>query len=247
MSELTVQAIVLRRRDSGESDRRLTLLTREQGKIDAIAKGAKKGASRLAGSSDPLSMATMTLAKGKVNQFVTQAQPMSSFRGLRTDYLRLTMALGLLELFAAVLPWGEPDEESFDLLVASLQALEKHDKPVVALVWAELKLLEMSGFLPQFDRCVNTGQIVTETPAYLSPMAGGHLASQEAIGVADRFQAKAEVLFGLARCAELHVPPPNLKFADECLFALMPFWRNIVDQPLPANDSLTVELRHGHM
>ncbi|MBI1755525.1 MAG: recombination protein O N-terminal domain-containing protein, partial [Fimbriimonas ginsengisoli] len=40
MSERTVTAIVLRRRDSGESDRRLILFTPEEGKIEAIAKGA---------------------------------------------------------------------------------------------------------------------------------------------------------------------------------------------------------------
>src|SRR5688500_15988706 len=105
MSDTTVTAIVLRRKDSGERDRRLTLLTPELGKVDAIAKGARKGASRLAGSSDPLAMARMTLAKGKVNLFVTQAQPIHSFRGLRTDFERLSLALALVELYGAVLPW----------------------------------------------------------------------------------------------------------------------------------------------
>lgn len=247
MSETTVTAIVLRRKDTGESDRRLTLLTRELGKIDAVARGAKKSASRLAGSSDPLAMATMTLAKGKVNLFVTQAQPLHSFRGLRTDYERLTFALALLELYAAVLPWEEPMEGAFELLVISLKAIETHPKPVVALVWAELKLLEESGFLPPFDSCIVTGVKVQEGNPWLSPMAGGYVSLPSAGDYRDRFQTRAEVLYGLARAAELDDPPPNLKFADECLLALNPFWRHIVDAPLPANEAVKKELRHAHL
>ena len=36
------EAIVLRHRNMGEADRLLTLYTREQGKVRAIAKGARK-------------------------------------------------------------------------------------------------------------------------------------------------------------------------------------------------------------
>src|ERR1043165_6899140 len=120
MGETTVHAIVLRRRDSGESDRRLTVLTHELGKIDVIAKGARKAGSRLAGSSDPLVVAKFGLATGKKNLFVTQTQPMASFRGLRTDYERLTFALALCELYSAVVPWEEPFPEAYELLTRSL-------------------------------------------------------------------------------------------------------------------------------
>lgn len=247
MSETTVTAIVIRRRDSGESDRRLTLLTRELGKIDAIAKGAKKSASRLAGSSDPLAVARMTLAKGKVNQFVTQAQPIRSYRGLRTDFERLSLALALIELYAAVLPWEEPLEAAYDLLDHSLSAIESHSVPLVALVWAELKLLEESGFLPPFDQCIVSGVAVQERAPWLSPSAGGYVSAEAAGEYSDRFQTRYEVLIGLARTAELEEPPPKLRFAEDCLLALIPFWRHIVDAALPANDALKTELRHAHI
>lgn len=247
MSETTVTAIVLRRKDSGESDRRLTLLTKELGKIDVVAKGAKKAASRLAGSSDPLTMATMNLATGKVNKFVTQTQPLHSFRGLRTDFERLSMALALTELYALILPWGEPVERAYELLTASLKAIETHPKPIVALVWAELKLMEESGYLPPFDACISTGAAVREAIPWLSPSAGGYISLPDATSYNDRFESKAEVLWGLAKTAELDEPPPNLKLADECLIAMIPFWRHIVDAPLPANEAVKKELRHSHL
>ena len=141
---MTVNAIVLKRTNAGESDRRLTVLTREIGKVDVVAKGARKSASRLAGSSDPLTAAVLSIAEGKRNRFVTQAQPLSSFRGLRSDFDRLGMALALVELYAAVLPVEEPAPQAFDLLVLSLTALEKAERPEASLAWAEVQLLSIS-------------------------------------------------------------------------------------------------------
>lgn len=245
MAEITVHAIVLRRRDSGETDRRLTLLTREHGKIDAIAKGARKAASRLAGVSDPLSVATMSLATGKKNLFVTQAQPHSSFRGLRTDFERLTFGLALCELYAAVCPYEQPFPEAFDLLFQSLRALEHHPKPLVALVWAELKLLFESGFFPQLDQCASTGEPIREGMPFLSPRAGGYVSDAASIEFVDRVRVRAEAVYGMTRTVELDEPPGNLRFADECLVAILPFWRHVAEFQLPANESVVAEIRHA--
>ncbi len=239
-----MSAIVLRRRDSGESDRRLTLLTKEQGKIDVVAKGARKAGSRLAGSSDPLTVAQLGLATAKKNMFVTQAQPLTSFRGLRNDFQRLTFGLALLELYAAVLPYEQPDPDAYEVLLLSLGALEKHEKPVVALVWSELQLMAAEGFLPQFDRSAVSDAPVREAEAFASPNAGGYVTALESTSFPDRFKVRAEVLLGLAKTAELPEPPGNLKLAEECLIALFPFWRHIAETQLPANEAVVNELRY---
>ncbi len=244
MPERTVQAIVLRRRDSGESDRRLTVLTVESGKMDVLAKGARKSASRLSGISEPLSACVMTLAEGKRTAFVTQAQPLASYRGLRTDFERLSCALALVELYAAVLPIDEPFPEAFDLLSRSLRHLETHPKPMVALVWAEVHLLAISGFLPQFDRCIATDQQILEGEPFLSPRAGGYISDAAAVTYTDRFRTRAEVLYGLVRLPEFDAPPGNMKFVEEALADLLPFWFHIAEAPLPANSSAVQEFRH---
>lgn len=220
-------------------------MTREEGKIDAIAKGARKSGSRLAGSSEPLTAAALQLAPGKKNLFVTQAQPRSSFPGLRSNYDRLSFALALAELYEAVLPWHEPSEEAYDLLLKSLQSLESHEKAEVAFVWSQLAFLKLSGFLPQFAHCVQTGVAVQEAIPFLSPMAGGYVVAARVDMLHDRFQIKAEVLYGLAKTAELDMPPLNLKYAEECVMALVPFWRNVADKPLPSLESCVKELFVG--
>jgi DNA repair protein RecO (recombination protein O) len=239
----TVQAIVLRRRDSGETDRRLTILTPERGKVDVVAKGARKPASRLAGISDPLCVSRLEVAEGKRNLFITQAQPMRSFPGLRSDYERLSFALSLCELYAAVLPWEEALPEAYPLLTQSLGFLEGHPKPIVATVWAQVRLLSLSGFMPQFDRCVVSDVSVGEAEAFLSPQAGGYVAPEPARTFSDRFLARAEVLYGLARLPELDTPPMNLRFAAESLIALLPFWRTIAETALLANEASVGDVR----
>lgn len=218
------------------------MLTREQGKVDVVAKGARKSGSRLAGSSDPLTVARLGIAMGKKNSFITQTQPLASFRGLRSDYERLSFALALLELYAAVIPYEQPDDAVYDLLAASLQFLESHEKPVVALVWSELQLLSYSGFLPSFEVSAVSGHDIKESDALVSPIAGGYVTNSESSSYSDCFRVKAEALLGLAKTVQLTEPPGNLRFADECAIALFPFWRNIVESQLPANDAVIKEL-----
>ncbi len=247
MPERTVHSIVLRRRDVGETDRRLTILTEESGKMDVVAKGARKAASRLAGISDPLTVARLCIAEGKRTAFVTQAQPLASFRGLRTDFERLSLALALVELYAAVCPYEQPFPEAFELLRVSLAQLEKHERPLVAMVWAEVRLLLETGFFPQLDHCVVTEEPLTEAEPYLSPHAGGYVSDFAANAYTDRFRTRAEILYGLDKMGPLNEPPTQFKAAEETLLALLPFWRQIAEVPLPANEAYTAELRHQLM
>ncbi len=248
MPEESVTGIVLRRKDSGESDRRLTLLTKEHGKIDVVAKGARKAASRLSGSTEPFCTAVFSLAtrvgsNQKRNAFLTQSQPLSGFRGLRADYDRLCFGLALVELFAAVLPYEEPSDEVYDLLFIALHALESHPKPEIASVWAQIWLLRLSGFLPQFEMCV-----VCDAPSRLaegavSPAAGGFVCPNHERDYSDRFLTRHEVLIALDRLSSRPAPPENLKFANPCLITLTSFWRHIADTQLPAMDAL---IKHLH-
>jgi len=243
VAEANVQGIVLSRRNSGESDRRITLLTRDLGKIEVIAKGARKAASRLAASTEPLSVAVFGIASGKVNNFVTQAQPVGSYSGLRSDFDRLSMGLALMELVDAVSPPEQPDPDLYDLVSLAVSGLVSHVKPEVVMVWAEVRLLESSGFSPQFGRCVLSGAPLSEAEAYVSPRAGGYLSTAYAGQFDDRYLVRAEVLYGLSRIGSFEQPPPNLKLAKDCLLTLSPFWRSIAEKRLPANEALMNHLR----
>jgi len=228
---------VLRRYDSGEADRRLILYTREYGRLDAVAKGARKGASRLAAASEPLSLAVLHLSEGRGRRYVTQSQPITSFPGLRTQYERLAMALGLVELYATVTQAGQVDPDLFDLLEVSLRHLEAHPAPRAALVWAELRLMSAEGVLPRWERCVESDRPIQPGVNWVSPSAGG-LVDPSVTGAVDKFEVAAEVLVGLARTAELDAPPERLRRDTDCLWVLHRLWMHLAHGPLPAHTSL---------
>ena len=239
----SVRAIVLRRFDSGDSDRRLILLTREAGKLTAVAKGARKSASRLGSISEPLSTAVMNLAEGKRQWYVTQAQALRSYPGIRKDYERLIFGLALAELYAAVVPQDLVQPETYDLLEKSLGAIEMHPKPAVALVWSQVMLLQSEGFLPDFNSCVVTGETLIGPLVFISPNAGGPVSELQAQRHSDRYKVRIEILWGLSKIADLAEPPANLKFAEETLLALRPIWESVAEMALTANDAVMQEIR----
>jgi DNA repair protein RecO (recombination protein O) len=240
-AEVTAEAVVLRRSESGETDRRLTLLTRAFGKIDVVAKGARKPGSRLAGSSEPLVRATFTWAEGRMRRFVTQVQPLTSYPRIRSDYDRTMAALALAELTAVGVPYESPQFDThdlFDLLVESLSAIESADDWKPALVWAESRLMDAEGVHPEWTTCAVSGRDLAENPAWVSATAGGYVAAAESTSFGDRFAASAEALIALKRVVALDAPPSKLKGADECLRIMFAFWRHALENRLPANEAL---------
>lgn len=231
---------MLRRSDSGESDRRLVLLTRELGRIQAIAKGARKSGSRLGPLSEPLMHAQLHLAEGRAFRFVTQIQPMESFSGLRSSYERLCAGLALAELAAHALPEASPNADALDVLLLALRALCEDRAWGPVLVWAESKLMELEGIWPEWAVCCESGEPLRETPAFASPSAGGAISRGFAGNRSDRFEVSVESLLGLAKVVELQAPPTTMKRADECVRTLMRFWEAFLERELPAHRSLLV-------
>src|SRR5947209_8573031 len=92
--------LVLSRRNLGETDRILTLYTREHGKLGAVAKGARRSGSRLSGATEPFTESRFLLATGRSLDIVTQCEVRQSFPGLRTDLEMLARATYFCELLS---------------------------------------------------------------------------------------------------------------------------------------------------
>ena len=239
--EGTVRAIVLKRTDQGESDRRLTLFSLERGKFDVVAKGARKAAGRLSALTEPLSVARFSMAEGKRNRFLTQAIPESAYRNLRTDYMRLTVALGTAELFAAILPYEPPDPDAFSLLEATIAGIDEAIQPLAPAIWGQIHQLANGGFLPELSVCVETGKAPSAVDPWFSPSAGGLVVSPSTS--VDAYILPTEVLFGLRRILEIAAPPARLKQAELTQVLLAPWWRRVAETRLPAFDSLVEALK----
>jgi DNA repair protein RecO (recombination protein O) len=149
--------VVLRTYKLGESDRIVVVLTKEHGKIRAVAKGVRKTKSRFGGRLEPLSNVSLLLYEGRELDTISQADTIDSLGPLFGDLDRLTQGLALLEVVDRIAPDREPVPQLHRMLVGALRSLESRPLPLVvpAFFW---KLLAAEGVRPQLDACVRCGE-----------------------------------------------------------------------------------------
>ena len=171
MTQQVTEAVLLAVRDWGDADRIVTLFSKDYGKMRAIAYGARRLKSSLAGSVQTFSYVNMVLYPGKNISTIRQCVVVDSFQSLRED-LRLT-AYGafITELTSELWPEGQAEPAVFILLLSALQLLARRNPRIVAMAVA-WQLLALAGFCPVITECVECG--ATEfTPQGFKASAGG--------------------------------------------------------------------------
>lgn len=138
-----------------ESDRLVTVLTKEKGLIRVIAPGSRKHKSRLGGRSGLFVVNELLLIKGKSIDKMVQAETRKSFPGLSKDLAKLTASQYLAEIALAQALSDQPQDELYYLLIEHLKRLEKASKPNIlpCLAQATFHLLALAGVAPEVFRC----------------------------------------------------------------------------------------------
>lgn len=188
-------SVVLRHSDWGEADRLLVLYTREQGKLRAIAKGARKVTSRKAGHLEPFTHVTLQLAKGRDFLIVTQAETINAFLGLHDDLVKTGYAAYIVELLDRFTYDEEGANPSlFRLLIESLERIEKETDAWVAVRYYEMRLLDFLGFRPQLFECANCGREIQAEDQFFSFREGGVICPRCGRGLPNLASLSMEVL-----------------------------------------------------
>lgn len=157
------EAIVLRRSDLGEADRLLTLLTPDRGKLRAIAKGARKIASRKGGHVELFNRVHMLIARGRGEfDIVSQVETIEPSRALREDLTRSTYAHYAAELIDRFAEEGTSQPELFELLAGALGWFSTSTDLALTARYFELRLLTLGGFQPQVFHCGIDGKPLAE-------------------------------------------------------------------------------------
>ncbi len=169
-----VDAVVLRHSDYGEADRLLTLYTRQLGKTRAIAKGARKIASRKAGHIEPFTHAKLQLARGRDMLILTQADTVDAYQALREDLILTSQASYVLELLDRFTYQDDTENSAiFRLLTDTLSRLASKADPWLAIRYYEMRLLDHLGFRPQLFECANCRREILAEDQFFSFSAGG--------------------------------------------------------------------------
>lgn len=153
------EGVVLRTHQLGEADRIVTLLTREHGKVRAVAKGVRRTSSRFGGRLEPFMVADLQLAVGRSLDIVTQAVTLGSYATeIVADYRSYTAATAMVET-ADRLTDEDASRQQYLLLVGALRSLSlgEHD-PSLTLDSYLLRALSVAGWAPSFADCAVTGE-----------------------------------------------------------------------------------------
>lgn len=118
-----VTGIILKQSPVGEYDRRVSILTKERGRIPAFAKGARKPGSRLAACTNPFSFGNFRLYEGRNSYTISEADIQNYFEELRTDYVGACYGMYFAEVTDYCTRENNDEREMMRLLYQSLRAL----------------------------------------------------------------------------------------------------------------------------
>lgn len=186
---------MLRHTDYGEADRLLTLYTRQLGKTRALAKGARKIASRKAGHIEPFTHVKLQLAKGRDMPLVTQADTVDAYQALREDLILTSQAAYVLELLDRFTYEDEMENNAiFRLLTETLSRLASGVDPWLVIRYYEIRLLDHLGFRPQLFECANCGREIRPEDQFFSFSAGGVICPRCGQGLRNVHRISVEAL-----------------------------------------------------
>ena len=171
------EAIVLRTYRLGEADKIASLLTREFGRLRAVAAGSQRTRSRYGGTLEPLSYIRLWLFERENRDLLrlNSAELVESFFNMQKDYRLQVAAQYVAEVAERLLPEREVNERAFRLLLAVLRALKHSGEVTRPLLYFNYWLVRLAGFMPSLEQCEACGRAIGDNPAYYGPGAEGLL------------------------------------------------------------------------
>lgn len=149
MKSVLTQGIVLARTDYGETDRIITLLTPDHGKLRLIAKGVRKSSSKMAGGIELFSISEISFiqSKGEIGTLVS-TRLLRHFPDIIKDINRTMLGYELIKQLNRATE-DAPESEYFGILSALLEGLNDLSLGQDILqLWFQSQMLRQAGHSP---------------------------------------------------------------------------------------------------
>jgi DNA repair protein RecO (recombination protein O) len=177
MPHVQTDAIVLRTYEFSETSLVVHLFTRSEGKIHALAKGARRPKGPFESALDLLSVCRIAMIEksGDSLDLLTEAKLERRFRAGTKSLPHVYAALYAAEVLERTTELRDPHPELFDEGSAAIFALDRLEPIQPTLFRFETQALKSLGFRPTLDRCVGCGGSAPDGDAWFSLMDGGIL------------------------------------------------------------------------
>ena len=146
---IKTEAIILKSADLGETDRLLTIFSKEFGKIQVTARGTKKLESKLRYHLEPFSYSYLILVEGKNFRIVKDAILITQFLSMRKDLEKMEIAYKIVDLIDELIVGEEKDENIWNLLLKTLKELNVGSPTSNMVVGFQDELLRLLGYDPE--------------------------------------------------------------------------------------------------
>ncbi len=178
MSTYLTTGIVLRKRNFREHDRLYTVYSREYGKLELLAKGSRKFASKLAAHLEPFAVVDLMVARGRILDRIASVERQQTYSGIQRDYQRATISMLASQLVGMATKGSQRDVRIYELLEELNEYLEDHaeeranDYNLLVSSFS-LRLLSILGFQPGLDACACCKETDDKVFTHFSVGCGG--------------------------------------------------------------------------
>ncbi len=153
---VVVTGMVLTSMPISDYDKRITILTKERGKITAFARGARRPNSQLLAATNPFAFGEFELFEGKSSYNLSKVSIQNYFRELTEDLEATYLGFYFLEFAEYFCQENNDEKEMLKLLYQSFRALTSpaYKKELVRVIF-ELKAMTISGEGPNMFSCIH--------------------------------------------------------------------------------------------
>ena len=172
--DLSTRGLVLREVNYKESDKILTILTEDAGKLTVSARGARRKVGKYTAASQLLAFSELELYERQGRWSLREGRVVELFGGLRQDIHLLSVGVYFAELLEAVSDVDYIDPELLTLGLTGLHVLSGAARdPKLVKAAFELRLMCVSGYAPEVSACIQCGNPAPSDPRL--NLQGGHV------------------------------------------------------------------------
>lgn len=168
------EGLVLSRKDLGETDRIVTLYTREFGRRRLVARSARRPNSQFAPHIELFTRVRLVGVAGKNLDVLTQAQTIETYPQLRDNLTAYAAAGWAIELIDGLSIDGEAVPSAYAAVTDFLKTLnDAKNSPEPLLSAITLRLLDIHGYGPELTMCTLCATHIEAGNHAFGPQHGG--------------------------------------------------------------------------
>jgi DNA repair protein RecO (recombination protein O) len=157
MALIKTKGLVIRETPFNDSDKMLTLLTSDSGRISVSAKNSRKSGSRSAYGTQVLTYGEYVLFRNKNSFTINSCDILTHYYDLASDLTRFTYAAHMLDMAEDVSSDPASGAQVLNILLHGLQALRKGRNPLLVSSAFALKVMQATGYPPHITGCISCG------------------------------------------------------------------------------------------